>query len=125
MLICQALRKYGYENFRLEILKYCSPEKCIKLEQKYFNLFKPEYNILKIAGSSFGFKHSEETLAKMRERRQSEECRAKISASMKGIKKSEETRAKMSASKMGKSRSEETRAQISASNPNSTLQLQK
>ncbi len=48
--------KNGISNFILEILIYCSPEKCIKLEQKYINLLKPEYNILQIAGSLLGFK---------------------------------------------------------------------
>jgi hypothetical protein len=64
-LIYSSLLKNGYENFRLEILKYCSPEKCIKWEQFYIDLLKPEYNILQIAGSSLGYKHSEEILAKM------------------------------------------------------------
>jgi group I intron endonuclease len=82
------LLKYGYSKFKLEILKYCSPAKCIKWEQYYFDLFNPEYNILKIAGSSLGSN-------------QSEESRAKISASMKGIPKSDEAKAKMSASQLG------------------------
>ena len=36
---------------------------------------KPEYNILTTAGSSFGFKHSQETLAKLRGRKLSDETR--------------------------------------------------
>ena len=63
--------KYGISKFKLEILVYCSKKKCIKLEQKYINLLKPEYNILKIAGSSLG-------------KTQSAVTRAKISASMMG-----------------------------------------
>jgi len=46
-----------------EILVYCSQKKCIKLEQKHINLLKPEYNILQIAGSLLGFKHSDQTRA--------------------------------------------------------------
>nr|YP_009722249.1 hypothetical protein [Morchella importuna]QGN66651.1 hypothetical protein [Morchella importuna] len=71
MAICRALLKYGYENFRVEILKYCSSEKLMEWEQFFFDLYKPEYNILKTAGSSLGYKHSEES-------------RVKISAAMTG-----------------------------------------
>ena len=37
-------------------------------EQYYIDLIKPEYNILKIAGSSLGFKHSLKTLLKFKNR---------------------------------------------------------
>ena len=33
----------------------------IKREQYYIDVLKPKYNILKLAGSSLGFKHKEET----------------------------------------------------------------
>ena len=56
-----AILKYGYSEFTLEILEYCSPEKCIEKEQYYIDLLKPEYNILQKTGSLLGFKHSEET----------------------------------------------------------------
>jgi group I intron endonuclease len=56
--INRALLKYGYENFDLEILEYCNKENVINREQYYLDLLNPEYNILKIAGSSLGFKHS-------------------------------------------------------------------
>ena len=39
-------------------------------EQYYLDCLKPEYNILKIAGSSLGFKHSEETKVKIKEKNQ-------------------------------------------------------
>jgi group I intron endonuclease len=84
--INRSLLKYGYSKFKLEILKYCSPAKCIKWEQKFINLLKPEYNILKNAGSSLGFQHSAETLANMRNRKLSEEHKAKISEAKKGEK---------------------------------------
>lgn len=83
--ISKALVKYGYSDFKLEILEYCDRVKCTEREQYYMDLLKPEYNILKIAGSSLGFKHSEET-------------RAKISESGKGKIISELTKAKMSES---------------------------
>ena len=59
MPICKALLKYGYAEFSLEILEYCSTDVLLKKEQYYFDKCKPEYNILKIAGSPLGYKHSE------------------------------------------------------------------
>ena len=74
--INKALIKYGYAKFSLEILVYCEPEDCIKIEQYYIDLLKPEYNILKIAGSALGYKHTEEN-------------KKRISDSMKGNKNAE------------------------------------
>ena len=59
--------KYGYLNFKLDILEYCKPSLIIEREQYYLNFFKPEYNILKFARSMAGFKHSIATIKKMRE----------------------------------------------------------
>jgi group I intron endonuclease len=78
MIISKALLKYGYSNFKLEILEYCEPKDVIKREQHYLDLLEPEYNQLKIAGSNLGYKHTEETLAKFRARELSEEHRAKL-----------------------------------------------
>lgn len=82
MIINKALLKYGYSEFKLEILEYCTPKDLAKREQYYMDLFFfcPEYNVLKIAYSHFplrawgpegggaegGYKHSEETLVKVR-----------------------------------------------------------
>lgn len=63
----RALLKYGFSNFSLEILDYCNPEDAIKKEQYYMDKFKPDYNIVKIAGSTLGYKHTEESLKKMRD----------------------------------------------------------
>lgn len=57
MAIAKAILKYGYSSFKLEILEYCDPKDCLKREQYYIDLLNPEYNILKTAGSSFGYKH--------------------------------------------------------------------
>ena len=64
--IDRALLKHGFSNFRLEILEYCSYQDVIKREQYYLNLYKPHYNIATIAGSTLGYKHSQESLEKMR-----------------------------------------------------------
>lgn len=113
MVIYKAIIKYGYINFKLEILEYCPSCILLKREQYYIDKFKPEYNILKIAGSSYGFKHKAETLEIFKTRKisgktlinlaeaainrvLSEETRAKISKARKGIKLSKKTRTKLS-----------------------------
>jgi group I intron endonuclease len=58
MVINKAILKYGYSNFKLEILEYCDKSVCIEKEQYYIDLLKPEYNTLKTAGSTLGFEHS-------------------------------------------------------------------
>ena len=77
-LICKALLKYGYSKFSLEVLEYCSKENLLNREQYYLDLLKPEYNILTTAGSSLGYKHKEETIAKFKTRQHTEETKAKI-----------------------------------------------
>jgi len=65
-LIYRALLKHGHFSFRLEILEYCNKDVLLEREQYYIDNIKPEYNILKVAGSSLGFKHSPETLIKFK-----------------------------------------------------------
>jgi hypothetical protein len=66
MVISKALLKYGYSNFKLEILEYCDKDIVREREQHYFDLLQPEYNVSKKAGSLLGFKHSPESLDKLR-----------------------------------------------------------
>jgi group I intron endonuclease len=72
MIISKALLKYGYSAFSLSIIEYidinnldsASAKKLIlEREEYYLNKLNPDYNILKKAGSSLGYKHSEENLA--------------------------------------------------------------
>lgn len=63
--ICAALSKYGYSLFSVEIIEYCDISILLEREQFYLNLLKPQYNILKIAGSLTGYLHSEETKNKL------------------------------------------------------------
>lgn len=65
--IDRALLKYGFSNFRLVILEYGDKNNVLIKEQYYMDLFKPEYNIAEIAGSTLGYKHTPESLAKMRD----------------------------------------------------------
>lgn len=55
----------GMLIFFLEILEYCEVSKCLKREQYYMDLFKPEYNLLKTAGSLLGYKHTEDAIKKI------------------------------------------------------------
>ena len=124
-LIYSAILKYGYINFQLEILEYCTPENVLSREQYYFDLLKPEYNINPIAGSRFGVKHRLETLQKMSKsaqgRKLSEETKILISQAVKGINNpnfgkthSEKTKALISAARLGKSHlSESTKEKLS------------
>lgn len=64
--IYSAILKYGHSNFKLEILEYCERYVVIDREGHYFNLLKPEYNLLPIAGSWLGYKHSSESKNKTR-----------------------------------------------------------
>jgi len=74
MYIYKAILNHGYGAFSLSILEYIdisnlSLEDARKLilehEQYYLDSLKPHYNILIIAGSRLGYKHSEQTIAKM------------------------------------------------------------
>jgi len=74
----KAINKYGLQNFYFLILEYYpgivlkenlkkAHLNLLALETHYLTLLQPEYNILKDAGSSTGYKHSEETKSKMKE----------------------------------------------------------
>lgn len=69
MAISIALLKYGYTNFSLTILDICDIDDLMSREKHFFEVYSPEYNILKIPGSpgrQSGWKHSEATIEKMR-----------------------------------------------------------
>jgi group I intron endonuclease len=64
-----AWNKYGEENFEFHIEEFVEPDKCIEVEQSYIDSYDFDllYNILPIAGSSLGYKHTEETRLLMQE----------------------------------------------------------
>jgi group I intron endonuclease len=76
-IISKSLIKYGYINFSVEILEYCSPENRIEREQYYFDLLNPEYNILKKAGSPLGYKHSKYSIEKLKSYRLTDDQRVR------------------------------------------------
>jgi len=113
--IHNALVKFGYSNFSLEILEYSNIKDVIEREQDYLNILKPEYNILQNAGSSLGFKHSEKTLNFYRnERKVSNDTRKNLSLAATGRILSEEDKDKISNKRLGVKLSEETKSKISA-----------
>lgn len=64
-MIYASLLKSGYSSFSLEILEYCDASQLIVKEQYYFDVLRPDYNILQTAGSSYGYQHTEETKEKI------------------------------------------------------------
>lgn len=56
--ISRALIKYGYSNFSLTILEYCEKSNLLIKEKYYFKKLNPQYNIIKLAGSSLNSKHT-------------------------------------------------------------------
>ena len=115
-LICRALLKHGYSKFKLEILEYCDQDSAVEREQYYIDLLNPEYNILKVAGSLFGYKHTPESLEKMREiaLNRSDETKAKLreAALGKTYNHTEETKIKLRNAILGIKRSEETKEKL-------------
>jgi group I intron endonuclease len=69
----KSVLKHGLNNFIFGILEYY-PEaltskdqnKLFELETMYISLLLPEYNILKEAGTSTGYKHTDEVMEKMK-----------------------------------------------------------
>jgi len=69
MPINVALLKYGYTNFSFTILEICDRDSLMSREKHFFEVYSPEYNILKTPGSpsrGSGWTHSEATIESMR-----------------------------------------------------------
>lgn len=109
MPIYKAIVKYGYTNFKLEILEYCIDKIVIEKEQYYIDLLKPEYNILTIAGSSKGYKHTAETKEKFKTRKFSNKTLANLALAATGRVLNKETRAKISIARIGTELSSKTK----------------
>lgn len=65
LTINRALIEYGYSNFSVSILEYCDKSDLLTREQFYFDKLNPQYNLLKIAGSSLNSKYFENIKLKM------------------------------------------------------------
>lgn len=111
------VNKYGIENLAFEVIEFCSPEELITLEQKWIDFYNDKnllFNLCKIAGNTLGYKHTVESIEKMKNKEVSEETRKKQSEWQKGKPKSEEMKAKWSdGRRKGKPKSEEFKRKMS------------
>lgn len=135
----RAIRKYGEQNFRWEVLlENATPQDEIRLIEEHGTFRDTGYNLTKGGEATMGWIPSEETRRKISEankgnkncvgRVMSEETRKRISESkkgkpsarkgqsspLKGRKQSDELIAKRVASRKGYRHSEETKAKLSA-----------
>lgn len=69
--------KYGEVDLQFSILLNCEIEDLIKIEQYFIDSHNPFFNICKIAGSTRGYRHSEEIKEKMRKPK-SEEAKQRM-----------------------------------------------
>lgn len=138
-LIHKAIRKYGIENFSIDILEYCqSKEELNEREMFYIELYKSfakesGYNLTKGGAGMLGKRHSKEFIEKMRQkmignqntkgRKLSDEHRAKLSKAgfgkkcpSRGRKKTDEEKKIMSEKMKGRIFSKEHRNKINIKN---------
>jgi group I intron endonuclease len=100
-IVAKAVQKYGLKNFAFLILEYCDSN-IIKNDRKfllnketvYIRKYNPPYNVLKVAGSSLGYKHSVATIEKMK-KNYSQERKNMIGSLNKGKVLSDEIREKL------------------------------
>jgi len=89
LYVIKAFNKYTMANFSLYILEYTNSESLIACEQNWINLIDPEYNTNPTAGSTKGYKHTDQALEKMRKlslgRTHTEEVKNLMSENRKGI----------------------------------------
>ncbi len=97
--------KYGKDNFEFTIMELIgenefTKEYLLEREQYYLDTLRPEFNILTIAGSNLGFKHSNEV-------------KRKISSKLTGISKTEEHKRHIQDSQKGRVFTEEHKKKLS------------
>lgn len=130
--LLDSFRKYGESALIFSVIEFVSNKsKLIEREQFWINKLLPRYNSRPLAASQLGFKHSPESIEKMRVastgRKWTDSQRERFISKMKGRKRSPETiakltgqkrslevRARMSVAQMGKKHSLESIAKISA-----------
>lgn len=87
--VANAVKKYGLSEFAFLVLEMVPQDSktdstlLLNREDYYLHTLKPEYNIAPLASNTVGWKHSEESLAKMREN-YSKERRERIGSINKG-----------------------------------------
>lgn len=100
-----AIKKYGWDNFKHNILLENQPESAAKYAEKYlirwYKMHKMSYNITDGGEGTLGLSHS-----------MSQELREKLSKINKGRKLSQETKEKLRKCNLGKKASKETREKL-------------
>jgi group I intron endonuclease len=86
--------KYGISDLHFTILLGCEKEDLVKIEQYFIDSYHPWFNNRLVSNSNLGFKHSKETISKMKVAQQKRR---------KDNPMSNETKAKISLSNIGKS----------------------
>lgn len=111
IILTRAYNKYGEQNFVFEILEVVNDKnELINKEQWWIDLLNPQYNILQKAGSSFGYRHTQE-------------CKIKMSEQRKGKKQSLETINKRIENQIGKTLSDKTKKKISDKHKKPIVQM--
>lgn len=111
--IKNAFNKYGWDNFKCEIICWCSTQTQLnEAEDNYIKLLDTMYpNGYNLKGGGANGKHSKESIEKMILNRKGKNL-GQISP-MKGIKHTKEAKQKMSEAHLGKHLSEKTRQKMS------------
>jgi len=120
ILLQNAINKYTLEHLIFVIFEYCDEEGLLSREQFYLDCLELEFNILKVAGSSLGYRHTKESLAKFSEENNPmfgkdppSKTKTLISKALKGKIHTPETKALLSEAHKSKIISAETRALMS------------
>jgi group I intron endonuclease len=114
-----AYNKYNNDIFIIDTLLYCDKTDLLFYEQRAIDIYKPEYNVCLIAGSTLGRKCLDKTKRLIstanKNRVVSNETRKKLSICSKGKTLSDEHKIKISLANKNKFVSEETKNKISHS----------
>lgn len=84
-----AVKKYGIDNFRLEILEKCPPDKLLEYEHRWIQKLRPSYNVAQspidpINSRDLDKLKPKELWKPQKGHKQSEDSKRKISNTMKG-----------------------------------------
>lgn len=60
-----AFNAYGEQAFCFEMIEACEVAELLSCEQRHIDLLNPHYNICPVAGNTLGYRHTEESKAKM------------------------------------------------------------
>ena len=112
-----SFNKRGEKDFLFKIIKRCPEDVMLEWEQYYINALDPEYNTCKIAGSTSGYKLSQEAKDKISKSKLGKprppEVLEKLRQANIGRKFSEERRREMSIVRKGKLKSTATKLNMS------------